>query len=122
MSSFVWSREPEEAYSNPYEYGAQEQFVREAKRILKRLCKRLGKYNLHFYSKDTSAQKAAWMLHNDATEALREALSMLEKKKHKLVGRIFRDVWESFQLVEYFRSSSPQSQSDLKKWYENEII
>jgi hypothetical protein len=122
MASFIWDREPEEAYSNPYEYEAQEQFVREAKRILGRLCKSLGKYNLHFYSKETSVQKATWMLHNDAIDALREALSLLEKKKHKLVGRIFRDAWESSQLVEYFLSGTPRSQSDLKKWFENEII
>ena len=35
---------------------------------------------------------------------------------------MFRDVWESCQLVEYFRSSSSQSQSDLKKWFDNEVI
>jgi hypothetical protein len=122
MASFVWNRDPEEAYSNPYEYGAQEQFVREAKKILSRLCKVLGKHNLHFNRDACSLQKATWMLHNDTINALREALSLLEKKKHELVGRIFRDVWESCQLVEYFLSSSPQSQGDLKKWFDNEVI
>lgn len=122
MASLVWNREFEEAYSNPYEYGAQEQFVREAKKVLSRLCKGLGKYNLYFSRDETSLRKAAWMLHNNALDALREALALLEKKKHKLVSRIFRDVWESSQLVEYFLSNTPQSQSDLNKWFANEVI
>ncbi len=122
MASFVWNRDPEEAYSNPYEYGAQEQFVREAKRILTRLSKNLAKFNLHFGADETSVRKAAWMLHNDAMDALQEALALLTKSKHKLVSRIFRDVWESSQLVEYFLSGTPKSQNDLKKWFQNEII
>ncbi len=30
MTSFIWGRSPQEAYENPYEYEAQEQFSREA--------------------------------------------------------------------------------------------
>ena len=122
MASFVWNRDFEEAYRNPYEYAAQDQFVREAKKILSRLCKVLKKYNLHFCREDCSLQKAAWMLHNDSISALREAIALLAKGRHEFVGRIFRDVWESCQLVEYFLSGSPQSQRDLKKWFENEVI
>lgn len=122
MASFVWHRNPEEAYSNSYEYAAQEQFAREAKGILTRLGKNLAKYNLHFTAKEASIQKAVWMLHNDAIDALQEALGLLNRKNHKLVGRIFRDVWESSQLVEYFLSATPKSQKDLKKWFEDEII
>jgi hypothetical protein len=47
---------------------------------------------------------------------------VLKKEKHKLVGRIFRDVWESSQLVEYILSATPKSQDNLKKWFSNEII
>lgn len=122
MASFVWNRDFEEAYSNPYEYLAQEQFVREAKKILSRLSKNLMRYNLHFSAKETSMEKALWMIHNDAVDALREALALLGKEKHKLVGRIFRDVWESSDLVEYFLLNSHQSQRDLKKWFDNEVI
>jgi hypothetical protein len=122
MASIIWNRDPEEAYSNPYEYAAQEQFAREAKKILTRLSKGLGKYNLYFTAKETSVRKAAWILHNDAIDALREALALLKKENHKLVGRIFRDVWESSQLVEYFLSATSKSKSDLKKWFGDEII
>jgi len=122
MASFVWNRDPEEAYSNPYEYAAQDQFVHEARKIISRLGKALEKHNMQFGRDECSLRKAAWMLHNDSINALREALSLLKRNKHELVGRIFRDVWESYQLVEYFLLCSSQSQRDLKKWFDNEVI
>ena len=122
MASFIWNRDFDEAYHNPYEYAAQDQFVREAGKVLSQLCIVLEKHNLLFHRDDCSLQKATWMLHNDSVSALREALPLLKKGKHELVGRIFRDVWESSQLVEYFLSGSPQSKEDLKAWFKNEVI
>jgi hypothetical protein len=122
MASFVWNRDFDEACRNPYEYAAQDQFVREARKILSRLCKVLEKYNLHFHRDDCSLLKATWMLHNDSVSALREALSLLKKEKHELAGRIFRDVWESCQLVEHFLSGTLQSEHDLKEWFNNKVI
>ena len=37
MPSFVWDREPSEAYAEPYEYDGQAQFAREAATVLERL-------------------------------------------------------------------------------------
>lgn len=122
MPSFVWNRDFDEAYANPYEYEAQRQFVREAKAILTGIQKGLQKFDFHFTKNDVGVSKAAWMLHNDAIDALADALELLEQQKHRLVGRIFRDVWETAQLVDYFLSGTPQSQRDLKKWFKNEII
>jgi hypothetical protein len=122
MASFVWNRDFDEAYRNPYEDAAQDQFVREARKILSRLCKILEKHNLRFHRHDCSLSKAIWMLHNDSVSALCETLPLLKKGKHELVGRIFRDVWESCQLVEYFLSGSLQSEQDLKKWFNNEVV
>ena len=34
MPSFVWDRDTEDAWNEPYEYGGQEQFHREATKIL----------------------------------------------------------------------------------------
>jgi len=34
MPSIVWGRHPQEAFDNPYEYAAQEQFTREVERPL----------------------------------------------------------------------------------------
>lgn len=49
MTSFIWGRPPQEAYENPYEYEAQEQFSREASVVTSELfaylMKRNGKYN-----------------------------------------------------------------------------
>lgn len=122
MPSFVWNRDFDEAYSNPYNYEAQKQFVREAKTVLHRVQKGLQRYDFHFTKNDESVEKAVWMLHNDAIDALMDAFDLLEQKKHRLVGRIFRDVWESAQLVEYFLSSTPESKKHLKEWFKNEII
>jgi hypothetical protein len=122
MASFVWNRDFDEAYVNPYEYPAQKQFVGEAGKILTGLSKALDRHNMRFDRNDTSIPKAVWMLHNDAVDALREALALLKKEKHTLVGRIFRDVWESWQMVEYFLSQTSESQKDLKKWFQDEII
>ena len=122
MASFVWNRDFDEAYSNPYEYEAQKQFVREAKAVLHRIQKGLQRQDFKFTKNDESLEKAAWMLHNDAIDAFLDALKLLQQKKHRLVGRIFRDVWESAQIVEYFLSATPKSKTHLKKWYKNKII
>jgi hypothetical protein len=122
VASFVWNRDFDEAYSNPYEYGEQKQFVREAKAVLHRIQKGLQRLDFKFTKGDESLEKAAWMLHNDAIDALLDALELLQRKKHRLVGRIFRDVWESAQIVEYFLSGTPKSKTHLKKWYKNKII
>ena len=37
MPSIVWGRDPQEAFEEPYEYCAQEQFVGEADALLRRL-------------------------------------------------------------------------------------
>jgi hypothetical protein len=122
MASFVWNRDFDEAYSNPYEYEAQKQFVREAKAVLHRIQKGLQRHDFKFTKNDDSLEKAAWMLHNDVIDAFLDALKLLQQKKHRLVGRIFRDVWESAQIVEYFLSATPKSKTHLKKWYKNKII
>ena len=35
MPSLIWNRDPQEAYSNPYEYPAQEQFIKESTFFIK---------------------------------------------------------------------------------------
>ena len=66
MTSFIWKRDPEEAYANPYEYEAQKQFVREASSLLDKYHDYISANTKRFQRDDTSKEKAIWMLHVDA--------------------------------------------------------
>jgi hypothetical protein len=122
MPSFVWYRHPEEAYQNPYEYDAQAQFSREAHVLLEKLYDGLNSYLMKFGAAEESLEKAVWMLQIDALDALRDALELLDNKRHRPAGRLFRDVVETMDLAAYFCSATPESKSSLAKWYKNEII
>ncbi len=122
MPSIVWNRHPEEAYQNPYEYDAQEQFVREARKLLESLFASYDRFNLTFQADDRSLRKSIWMLQIDALDSLRDCLESLTSKKHRIAGRLFRDVIETLDLAAYLHCSSPAAQSKLRKWYENEVI
>jgi hypothetical protein len=74
MPSIVWGRDPQEAYEEPYEYGAQEQFAREAERLLSHLYALLNSEQHRYATEDRSAVKAAWLLAMDALDSLREGL------------------------------------------------
>lgn len=120
--NFVWDRDPEEAYQNPYEYRAQQQFHREARSLLAQIHSSLLKSNEKYTIDDRSVNKAVWMLSNDSCEGLLDALELLKKKKHGTVGRILRDVVETTNLASYFLSRTTKSTKALEKWYDNEII
>ena len=70
MPSFIWQRDPQEAMDNPYEYPAQEQFSKEAGKILARFFEELSNNDLQFKVDDKSVKKAIWMLYNDALSGL----------------------------------------------------
>ena len=122
MPSFVWTRSPEEAFHNPFEYGAQNQFAREATKLLNSFHEILHRKVLRFHRDDQSLAKAVWMLHVDALEALRDSLRMIKSGNHRIAGRLFRDSSETLDLAAYFHDQSPESKIDLAKWYDDEII
>lgn len=122
MPSFVWDRRTDEAYSEPYEYGGQEQFSREAKRALKHLKEHYSKRNQTFHREDKSTEKAVWMLQVDGLEALSDALLMTDEKKHRIASRLFRDAVETVDMSAYFYLAEKDAQRHLDKWYENEVI
>jgi hypothetical protein len=122
MTSFVWQRDPEEAYENPYEYDAQDQFVREASSFLNKCDGYVSKNSKRYHRDDTSKEKAIWMLRVDALDALLDCLELINAKKHRLACRLFRDVIETLDLAAYFNSNTNQSKNSLKRWYKNEII
>ncbi|MDE1236837.1 hypothetical protein [Vibrio aestuarianus] len=122
MASFVWGRDPQEAYRNPYEWDANRQFSIEARTILENFFADLMKKNMCFEKSETSLNKAEWMLLTDATDSLIEALENLDKSRHRITSRLFRDVIENLDLLTYFRAETHQSQKDLRKWFKGEFI
>jgi len=122
MPSIVWGRDPREAYKNPYEYEAQNQFVREAQKIIDKLFSELLKYSMKFKRDDTSIKKAIWMLQIDAVDSLRDCLILMKQKRHRVAGRLFRDVMETLDLAAFFSSDTTKSNEELRKWYSDEIV
>lgn len=121
MASIIWERDPQEAIRNPFEYNAQKQFHREAialtDKLVKRLCEHF-KYTLQ----DRSIEKATWMLQTDSLFAFRDAVILLEQKKHRVVGRLLRDILETIHLIEYLNSKSEKAEKSLKKWFDDELV
>ena len=122
MPSIVWGRNPREAYRNPYEYKAQDQFVREAEKIINKLFSELLKYSMKFKRDDTSIKKAIWMLQIDAVDSLQDFLILMKQKNHRVAGRLLRDVMETLDLAAFFSSNTIKSNKCLKKWYKDEVI
>jgi len=122
VPSIVWGRHPQEAYENPYEHEAQEQFLREAKALLEDLNLRLDYYTLHYHQDDRSLGKATWMLSLDLVDALLESAELLKEKRHRLAARLFRDVVETIDLLAVLHSGVPRAASTLEQWYKNVTI
>ena len=122
MSSIVWQRDTQEAFENPYEYGAQDQFRREASILLNNLYKILNSNLKQYKLDDTSVEKAVWLLQVDALDGLFDALEAIEFKRHRVASQLFRGVMEALDLAALFASRSSKSMGLLTKWYNNEVI
>jgi hypothetical protein len=122
MPSQVWGRDPQEAFEEPYEYEIQEQFSREAVSLLARLYRVLNSNQFRYAVEDQSPAKAVWLLAMDALDSLRDCLTTLGGKEHRIAGKLFRDVMESMDLAAYFHSGTPKSISSLQQWYADEIV
>jgi len=122
MPSFIWNRDPQEAMDNPYEYDAQGQFIREAAMVLSQVSIILGKYNMTYKVQDKSIEKALWMLYNDSLDSLIDVHESLKSKKHRIAGKLLRDIIESMDLAAYFSTESKESNQNLVKWFNDEII
>ena len=122
MPSFVWNREPGEAFSEPYEYGGQEQFSREAESVLKELKAHYAQWDCAFTRDDRTVQKAVWLLQVDALGALTDALDLTNCKRHRLAARLFRDFVETMDASFYFFHGGKEAHANLAKWYNNEVI
>jgi len=122
MPSIVWGRHPQEAYDNPYEYEAQDQFCREAKALLADLNIRLDQYTLHYHRDDQSLGKATWMLALDLVDSLLECAELLREKRHRPASRLFRDAVETMDLLKVFHSDTERGRKALDAWYQSKTI
>lgn len=62
MPSFVWERDTEDAWNEPYEYEGQAQFLREATQIVSFLKNHYSKKNMYFDRDEESLEKAVWLI------------------------------------------------------------
>lgn len=124
MLSKLWHQPLEEVRQNPYDYIAQEQFLREARILLNKLLEVFARYNLTFHVDERSFKKAVWMLQMDALETLRDCVWLIERRKHRIVGKMFRDIVESLDLAAlfYHQGEANRKDKDLDKWYNDEVI
>lgn len=122
MTSIVWGRDPQEAFEEPYEYEAQEQFCREASALLDAVYKALNGETHRYVRDDRSQAKAVWLLAVDALDTLRSALRALKRKEHRIAGKAFRDIMESMDLASLFSSDTTKSRRLLADWYTGKVI
>jgi len=121
MASIIWDRDPQEALNNPYEYNAQKQFHREAIALTDKLGKKLCD-DFQYTLSERTLEKATWILQTDALFAFRDAVCMLDQKRHRIAGRLLRDILETVHLVEYLNSGTDKAQKSLQKWFNDELI
>ncbi|MBU2503405.1 hypothetical protein KJ682_18920 [bacterium] len=119
MPSIIWKQEPDEAYSNPYDYAAQKQFAHEACAVIEMLQETLNPRELRYSAKQETAELAIWMLRSDTIESLRESLKLIGEKRHRPAGVLFRDALETADTAYYF-AIAPEGSSDvLRTWFKN---
>lgn len=58
----------------------------------------------------------------DALDSLREGLASLERKEHRIAGKLFRDVLESMDLAAYFSAPDEKCSKAMSKWYRDEYV
>jgi hypothetical protein len=122
VPSFVWDRDTEDAWSEPYEYGGQDQFYREAEKVISRLKDHYSQKDMSFDRDEKTLEKAVWLIQVDALEALSDALVLTAEKRHRIASRLFRDAVETMDISAYFYLAGDKGKKDLDKWYENEVI
>ena len=122
MPSLVWGRDPQEAFRNPYEYEANEQFLREASLLLPRLYRLLYTDRRRYKRDERSVEKAIWLLQMDALDSLEDALAALKRKNHRIAGKLFRNIIEALDLAAYFHQGGASSTPYLEAWFNDEVV
>lgn len=122
MGSRYWTLSPSEAYSAPYAFDEQAQFLAEAESVLKEAHAAFAALDLKFGVEEQSVEKAIWMLQFDSLEALEDAVELLKARRHNTASRLYRDVYEALDIAAFFATRTPESAEKLVKWYADEIL
>jgi hypothetical protein len=122
MKSKLWTQKYEDVKKYPYDYESQELFLKEALSVLDEVFKHYDKFQLKFHLDERSVEKAIWMLHLDALDTLRDCVVLLKQKKHRIVGKLFRDVTEVIDLATLFWWERDNGSENLIKWYDDKVI
>lgn len=121
MPSLVWKRDPTEALRDGYQYDIEEQFVREASRLLRGVYGLLHRDRV-FTTVERSREKAIWLLQTDALDSIQDALDANGRKRHRVAYKLTRNVIESLDLAAYFSSGTPTSEAHLSKWFDDGFV
>jgi hypothetical protein len=96
--------------------------VREASELLFIFYQLMSDGRRTVHRDEKTVEKAIWMLQVDALDSLRDCLRSLIPKRHRIAGKLFRDIVETLDLAAYFASRCQESNRNLEKWYQDEVI
>jgi hypothetical protein len=119
LNSTLWFQAEEEVVKNPYDYESQRKFIREAANLLNRIYSLYDEYQLKFHINEVSFNKCTWMLQIDALDTLRDCIFLIKQGKHRIVGKMFRDVVECLDLAHLIRENPKKC---LNKWFNDKVI
>lgn len=121
LKNIIWSRDPQEAMDNPYEWGAQRKFVKEANDFLRKIRKHIIE-NTSFTKDDSSKEKAIWMLSLVALDSAIEITISLKRNQIHVIYHLLRSIQEALDLATFFSFGVETSTKMLNKWYMGEIV
>lgn len=105
-----------------YDYESQKLFLTEALCVLDKTFEYYDKFQLKFGIDEESVEKAIWMLHLDALDTLRDCLLLLQQRRYRIVGKMFRDVTETLDLATLFWWESDSGSKHIKDWYVDKVV
>ncbi|MFA5293466.1 MAG: hypothetical protein WC496_10580 [Phycisphaerae bacterium] len=119
LNSSLWFQDLDDVIRNPYDYENQRLFIKEATWILNKIYSLYDKYQLKFHMDDISLKKCVWMLQIDALDTLRDCIFLIEQNKHRIVGKMFRDIVETLDFAYLIRKDTKKH---LNKWFNGKEI
>lgn len=121
LKNIIWTRDPQEAMDNPYEWDAQKKFVKEANDFLRKIRKHIIE-NTSFTKDDRSKEKAIWMLSLAALDSAIEITISLKRNQIHVIYHLLRSIREALDLAIYFDIEDTVIDESISKWFDGEII